>query len=69
MLSKLALRNAKRSMRDYAVYLLTVSISFSLMYAFNMVVFSKDIKSLNQMMDSLKCSYISILKYAAKLTC
>ena len=66
MLSKLALRNAKRSMRDYAVYLLTVSISFSLMYAFNMVVFSKDIKSLNQMMDSLPImiSFISVIVIA-----
>ena len=66
MLSKLALRNAKRSMKDYAVYLLTVSISFSLMYAFNMVVFSKDIKSLNQMMDSLPImiSFISVIVIA-----
>ena len=37
MLFKLALRNAKRSMRDYSVYLLTVTIAFSLMYAFKMV--------------------------------
>ncbi len=66
MLSKLALRNAKRSMRDYAVYLLTVTISFSLMYAFNMVVFSKDIKNLNRMMDSLPImiAFISLIVIA-----
>ncbi|MBU3877258.1 ABC transporter permease [Faecalicatena sp. AGMB00832] len=63
MLGKLALRNARRSMRDYSVYLLTVTIAFSLMYAFNMVAFSKDIRSLGVMMDglSMMIGFISII--------
>lgn len=60
MLSKLALRNAKRSMKDYSVYLITVTIAFSLMYAFNMVVFSDDIKELNQTLSSLSIVIIII---------
>ncbi|MDO4273625.1 MAG: FtsX-like permease family protein [Eubacteriales bacterium] len=66
MLSKLALRNAKRSMRDYSIYLLTVTIAFSLIYAFNMIVFSNDIQSLNRIMGSLPFAivFISIIVIA-----
>ncbi|ETJ35921.1 hypothetical protein Q604_UNBC09761G0001, partial [human gut metagenome] len=35
MLRKLAIRNAKRSIKDYLVYLITVIMSFSLIIAFN----------------------------------
>lgn len=66
MLGKLALRNVKRSMRDYGIYLLTVTISFSLIYAFNMVFFSKDIKNLNEVMGSLSImiGFISVIVIA-----
>ncbi len=37
MLSKLAFRNAKRSLKDYLIYLITITMSFSLMFAFNLV--------------------------------
>lgn len=53
MLGKLALRNARRSMKDYSVYLMTVTIAFSLMYAFNMVAYSKELSELGILMDSL----------------
>lgn len=66
MLFKLALRNAKRSMRDYSVYLLTVTIAFSLMYAFNMVVFSEEIRGISQIMGSLApvICFISVIVIA-----
>ncbi|WP_148410677.1 FtsX-like permease family protein [Murimonas intestini] len=60
MLSKLALRNVKRSMKDYSVYMITVTIAFSLMYAFNMVVFSDDIQGLNQTLSSLSIVIVMI---------
>mgnify|MGYP000358670950 CR=1 FL=1 len=41
MLSKLAGRNAKRSMRDYLVYLLTMVLITALMFAFNSMIFFK----------------------------
>lgn len=50
MLGKLAIRNAFRSIRDYRIYIITVTIAFALMYAFNMIVFSEDIMMLNRMM-------------------
>ena len=43
MLTKLSLRNAKRSIRDYLIYLITMSGVAALMFAFDSVVFSKDI--------------------------
>ena len=52
-LSKLSLRNARRQARDYLVYFVTVVIAAALLYAFNGLVFSSEIKSLSQMMDSL----------------
>ncbi len=34
MLGKLAVRNTKRSIKDYLIYLITVTIAFSLIFAF-----------------------------------
>ena len=45
MLGKLAIRNAFRSIRDYRIYIITVTIAFALM-----IVFSEDIMMLNRMM-------------------
>ncbi len=42
MLAKLALRNVKRSARDYLVYFLTMTFVTALMFAFNTVIFSRD---------------------------
>ncbi len=43
MKNKLAFRNVKRSARDYSVYLITMIFISSLMFAFNSMIFSKDI--------------------------
>lgn len=43
MLNKLAFRNAKRSMKDYLVYLITMAGIAALMFAFNTMVFSEDV--------------------------
>lgn len=43
MLTKLSLRNAKRSIKDYLIYLLTMSGVAALMFAFDSMIFSKDI--------------------------
>ena len=60
VLSKLALRNVKRSLKDYIIYIVTVVIAFSLIFAFNFVSFSKDITELSQMMSSLKYAIIFV---------
>lgn len=46
MLSKLAFRNAKRSMKDYLVYLITMAGIAALMFAFNTMVFAEDVRKL-----------------------
>ena len=54
MLSKLALRNVKRSMKDYVIYLITVTIAFSLIFAFNLVGNSKEVLELSEVMNNFK---------------
>lgn len=49
MLNKIALKNAKRSMRDYFLYLLTMMVISALMFAFNSMIFSEDILKLCSM--------------------
>lgn len=46
MLNKVALKNAKRSIRDYLLYLLTMIMISALMFAFNSMIFSEDILKL-----------------------
>ena len=43
MLSKLAFRNVRRSAKDYLVYFLTMTFVTALMFAFNSLIFTKDI--------------------------
>lgn len=46
MLNKLAWRNAKRSMRDYIVYLMTMVLITAVMFAFHSMIFSPSIQAL-----------------------
>lgn len=43
MLNKLAVRNARRSMRDYLIYLITMAVIAALMFAFDSMIFSRDL--------------------------
>ena len=54
MLGKLAIRNAKRSIRDYLIYLITITISFSLIFAFNLVASSDEVIALSNGMSTFK---------------
>ncbi len=46
MYGKLAFRNIKRSARDYLVYFFTMTFVTALMFAFNSILFSKDVQAL-----------------------
>lgn len=46
MLVKLALRNVRRSARDYLVYFFTMTVVVALMFAFNSLLFSEDIRKM-----------------------
>ena len=60
VLSKLSIRNVKRSLKDYLIYIITVVIAFSLIFAFNFVSFSSDITELSEMMENLKYAIIFV---------
>lgn len=57
MLTKLAYRNVKRSISDYLIYIITITIIVSLMFAFNSMMFSDIIKGMNSHMTD----YMSLL--------
>lgn len=52
-LSKLSLRNAKRQAGDYMIYFVTVVMVCAMLYAFNCLVFSKEIHNLSGMLDNM----------------
>ena len=52
-LYKLSLRNARRQAKDYLVYFVTIIVSSALLYAFNGLVFSDEIRNLSYMMKNL----------------
>lgn len=60
MLSKLSIRNVKRSIKDYLIYMVTVTIAFSLIFSFNLIAFSKDISELSTTMENFKYAIIFV---------
>lgn len=52
-LSKLSLRNARRQARDYLVYAVTVVMAAALLYSFNGLVFSQEVRQLSEKMNTL----------------
>ena len=60
MIKKLAYCNAKRSIKDYLIYVVTITIAFSLMFSFNLISNSKDILELADMMKNFKIALIIV---------
>ena len=54
MLTKLAVRNIKRSISDYLLYVITITLILALIFAFNMMLFSDRISSMNAHMADYK---------------
>lgn len=52
MLSKLAFRNVKRSVKDYIIYLITIILAFSFMFSFNLLGTSKEVLELSDTMNN-----------------
>ena len=50
---RLSLRNARRQARDYLVYFATIVMVAALIYAFNGLIFSQEVKNLSQQMTTL----------------
>ena len=53
MYSKLALRNIRRSLRDYIIYFITLTLTAALMYSFLALGFSPDIITMTENMSML----------------
>lgn len=53
-------KNARHSAKDYMIYMLTILLSLSLVYAFNLVVFSQEILSLSSQMNAMTWIVIGI---------
>ncbi len=54
MLAELSIRNMKRSLREYSIYILTLTISFTLIYAFNLICYSPDLMKLSASMEDFR---------------
>ena len=54
MLTKLAIRNIKRSISDYILYVITITLILALMFAFNSMMFSDLILDMNDHMTDYK---------------
>ena len=60
MLGKLSIRNAKRQAKDYIIYFITVIISVALIFSFNSIAVSEDIKELSSVMENFSKSITGI---------
>lgn len=63
MYAKLAIRNINRSLQNYIIYFITLTLSVSIIFAFNSLSFSKDILSLAENMPSFS-SAMNIISIA-----
>lgn len=67
MLGKLSFRNMKRSMRDYLVYMFTMTVIVALMYAFNSLIFQNEllvhfeVESMMEMMIGFATFFIMLI--------
>ncbi len=50
----------QKDIKDYLVYLITVIMSFSLIIAFNLIVYSKDVRELSSMMINFRLAVIEV---------
>ena len=60
MLSKLSIRNVKRSLKDYLIYMVTITLSFSLIFSFNLIAFSRDLTELSEHMANFKYAILFV---------
>ena len=58
LLLKLSIRNARRQAKDYLVYFVTIVMASALIYAFNGLVFSEELRELSSYMSSLPAAIV-----------
>ena len=63
MLTKLAFKNASRSLRDYAVYFLTLVLGVSIFYMFNSIYAQQDVISVTEVEHETMIALRDMLSY------
>jgi len=69
VLSKLAIRNAKRSFKDYIIYLITITLTFAFMFAFNLITTSKDVVNLSEVMSNFEIAMYFVNAFILVAVC
>lgn len=69
MLSKLAIRNAKRSIKDYIIYLITITLSFSFIFAFNLISHAKEVINLCSVMENFQIAMYFVNFFIILVVC
>ena len=60
MLFKLAFRNVRRQMGNYLVYFITVSLTIALMFAFNCMIFEKQLLAKASTVEEIRAGLIAV---------
>ncbi|MDE6029859.1 MAG: FtsX-like permease family protein [Clostridiales bacterium] len=60
MFAKLAFRNVKRQLGNYLIYFITVSLTIALMFAFNSVIFEKELLARADVLENMRTVLIMI---------
>ena len=66
MYSKLAFRNISRSLRDYIIYFVTLTLTAALMYSFLALGFSPDILAMTENMSMLTSGILMLSVLVAR---
>ena len=68
MYAKLAFKNIRRSLRDYIIYFVTITLTAALMYAFLALGFSQDIIAMSENMSMLTSGILILSVLIAFMT-
>ena len=58
--AKLAFRNLKRSLQEYSIYVFTVTITMTLLYAFFAIAFSTEMHNLVTTYDNIQSALLMV---------
>ena len=75
MLVKLTYQNLKKTFKNYLIYIISITLAFSLMFSFNLIANSKDVMELSHVMENFKsimffvnCIILFVLSYLINYT-
>ena len=68
MYAKLAFKNIRRSLRDYIIYFVTITLTAALMYSFLALGFSQDISAMSENMSMLTSGILILSVLIAFMT-